>query len=1446
MLTDSIKLNNLWKEKNGWGDTHTNRELFEELYRSFKSISSSDVLTYGHLIPTKSTDEYYGKVIALNETNPIWVYEESSYKKVPIIEKVTSLELSTISNNCDDSFLLLDENGKQIKNIIPFDYSDEGIYNYELKTYKGTVIGFGICDWHLDTNSSILTFNNGIPEDVSAEHPPVISFYKYVGPKGERTYIDAALYDVDNVLFTEGSPVASFTELASKRLDDIWEGWFNTNKFNGTDTTQGIGLQYNLLTNVTNSETGDAVMGWDDNSSAQVVSLLSNKKASCESAKVLFVSQDVEDIDELSFTVEEAGISKVDLETGFLVVETETLGNHKASISTTEEISAVLLVRDNETQAMELYFPRESSIGLTIQLPVFVDLKVLPPHLKLRTLSSYSDEITPQYYGPRVADFVIGSYDDTVSIRSADYIVYNKEGSYLSNALEVKSGNHIFLRDGTYKNNDEALTLKDLYFSGENRSFTKIENASIELQGGVVLQGLDLTDAEIIINCEDSISEIVDCSLGKLTVLNGTLYLRDSVVNELDVEENGKTLVYGTYISTLKCEGGFVAVNGSTVSDLYLDSCIKGSVLNTTNITNVHTWDTTAKLDTSYVTSFDESISETLYPGKVTVPFYRSFTDRIYAQLPDPFDYDEANNEIYLKLDSTYQTIQLNENGELFTRFFTSEEISVPKEIQDSIKTQAEEKGYGHEDTVLETERPVNVSNAIIDLYWSKAGLVNGKIPIDQLPDSVAYGGLSLAGVWSFEEHEGAYPTFDDVDFTAMSDDEYTSLQRGWFWIVKASTHKTVDEDLSEIDDPTYPQAAEDGQSYTAGDWVVFTGISTTKDDDGSETTTNIFEKVDRAYSDPVYSRLPEKAPNTNGTNLDWSLEKGGTGKLELSYLSLAEAIRLINEELWNLSPKAPSSIRTIDVVITEASEDPKKYIEIDTEGSTLVEYLKRDEKEAYDIETATLRFGQKGAHDNLPLEHEFYIDEGYELTIRDDKIAAAVLTGDSSAIQFPLKDVNVEISDPYEKYNLGIKGPSVYKSAEVSGGVDFESQESFTRDYSLSFYLTGLSSTPYQKDVSALIGLSKTPLEFTGHKFYDGSEVVIKQTDKTTTNMASFNNWLHKTRIGSVPYLTKDTGAYLLGSFDVENFLKYNALYKTDSVSVYATFDDEVIEDESLIYIRAVNLKPTWNEDGRVDAKVDWRLELTKLDISTGIHNITIYTKVHSGTNDYEQSVFNFRFNFLNEIPSNVVTVNNGMVPVYGEGVFNGEYTEFEASENKYGELTLTENGWKWPTESYPEKYITYEEVENVDLSTSGLNDYLDGLNYYWRQITFKYELGSIHDLTGFNINIDWSSDAPSINKYTGSLDTNKIKLQVLATSSEAPHKYFQDANSTIESPFFEASFVANEKVLYPGKSNESTRRVTFGRTPVPVDTVFVRVMLREDSNLCIRNITIDPNTSC
>ena len=93
-----------------------------------------------------------------------------------------------------------------------------------------------------------------------------------------------------------------------------------------------------------------------------------------------------------------------------------------------------------------------------------------------------------------------------------------------------------------------------------------------------------------------------------------------------------------------------------------------------------------------------------MLPDANTIPYYTAFGNRVYAKLPDPFEYrttklvtledgsvvEEPCYEIAIKIDG--DTIQLNKKGQLFTRFFTSKEIKFSS--KDLIKTQAEDKGY--------------------------------------------------------------------------------------------------------------------------------------------------------------------------------------------------------------------------------------------------------------------------------------------------------------------------------------------------------------------------------------------------------------------------------------------------------------------------------------------------------------------------------------------------------------------------------------------------------------------------------------------------------------------------------------------------------------------------------------------------------------------------------
>lgn len=1514
MLADSIKTSTLFKNFKGWGSTHEKREVFEELYRAFNSISTGSVLTYGDLLPRVETDQYFQQVknLPYSEPDNLITHRESSYnKEVPLIKKMR-VKLTAISPHCDDAFAVLVD-GEQVKNIIPFDYSDTGIYNYTLETAAGKPIPFGIGDWMLDVNSAILTFNNGVPEGVTGENTPYLTFYQYVGPVGERTYIDASLFDVPSITFSDLNPVAEFTAQLAERLEEIDEGWFNRNQFNGTDLTQGVGLQYCLLTPVVDSATGDVVKGWDDNSNAQVVSQVSHKAARSNSdlVEVLFASEGLTEL-EYSIQVEEPGITKVDLENGFVVVDAQQAGNYNIELYVANKATAVLLVRDNETQEYELYFPRGEA-ELTVQVPTFVDLKLLPPHLKLNSLASYSDEIIPQYYGPRVADFVVASNTDTKSLRSADYIVYNKVDSFLQDAIDASenSGTHIFLRNGTYENDRAQLNLENKHLEGESKIDTLIKNAEVYLSGLTVVEGITFENCNLHITGEDSVAELRNCNLENITIEGGEALIFDSTITgRAVVDANGRCETYNTYIGEYAVEGYIFSV-GSHIHSLEAFSADETSLIDTTVVDYIENFNPKIKLDASYVTKWNEdNVDRKLLPDANTIPYYTAFGNRVYAKLPDPFEYrttklvtledgsvvEEPCYEIAIKIDG--DTIQLNKKGQLFTRFFTSKEIKFSS--KDLIKTQAEDKGYGHADTVLEEERPDTVDDAIVDLYWSKADLVKGKLPIDQLPDSVAYGGLEYVGMWQFEDHEGKYPTFDDIDRSLISDDNYSELQKGWFFIVEASKHVN-DEDGKLLDDPCYPQIAEDGVEFTAGDWIIFNGKATKKVPAGShietvekervnengetetyteevevpdyiDTVYNSFSKLDRAYSDPVYSRLPELAPNSDGRNLAWSVDDGGTGVLRLGKTTLAEAIRLINEQLYSQFPAHPASIRKMSVVIDEeaTTAELKEYIPIDGTVDLDIALQQNETKFAYDSLSGEVVVKQVGIRDELPLEHEFYCGDESVVEIMDtghpiytaygskDSDFEDPLFADATTRYVDKENTIVEVKDPYTKYNLGFKAPSPYKSMVCQGAILLNVEEEddegivtplggkYKLQHTIYYRLSDLKATAYvhEDELAELMGSSKS-VTFDESYFYDMKQSKIDNSPMVgTVNAAALLASMRK--IAGVPVLAGQFD--VVGTFLIKDFAKYGMITKDASVKILATLGGVEMNAEYL----SVKLHLTDSFEGAYDAEVQFKITLDSSIVPWGLNDLVIDCAYQNMGIEKTERVDTF--GSINCIPSfpNIVNYSkknaegetSSSVSSYGTD-FDDNYKE-DIDPQKTAELPVGEFGFGWYTNNwYPVSFNTYNDPVLKQVDLAGSVGYGVGGTPY-RYVTYHFSLDEVRDLTGLTVKVDWGKE-PKVDPFSGIL--KDVRLGVLVRSVEGgmdENINFMDANKAV-GIFYEADFSKpSDGILYPGKSDVNNRRVTFGRRPRPVKDIYVRIGLPFGSEAFIKGINLDTSIDC
>lgn len=1436
MLTNDIKTNTLWKNYKGWGSTHSEREVFEELYRAYNKVSSNAVLTYGNLLPKIKTDEFYSDVKSLTSTNDTLYYEESNFKKVPLIKKYTDLKLTAISSNCNHAFAILDEKGNQIENIIPYDYSDTGLYNITLKTQEGIEVAWGNYDWLVDTNSSLLTFNNGIPEGISSTTPPLLTFYQYAGPVGERHYIDATLFDIENVEFPSYKPVKEFTSQVSNFLDNVEEKFFSKYKFNGTDTTQGIGLQYEILSNVVETSSNDPIKGYDDNSNAQVVSVLSHKTGTAENLDVQFVSEGIQDGNYVvSVTeAEHSNVVKIDIDDGFFVVAGEP-GTYTITVSESNKIYAALLVKDNKTQAFELFYPRED-LKLTIKLPTFVDLIKLPPHLKFTSLNSYTDHITPQYYGPRVADFVIAADETTESSRSADFVVYNKTNFYLSDAFAATTAPHIFIRNGEYKNSSATFVIDNAKtISGETTNDTIISNSTIQITSenclieNITFKKCSITASSLSCfkNCkfedstvsvdEDSKTSSVtfeNCSIEDVAVgnqaqffnsyvVNATIrgeasFFSTSISNKCDLDR-GKVNIYSSYIKEFDVNQGEFFVNSSHIGTLNVLEAEKTSVLGTTNIDYVEALPETIKIDSSYVTKFADTIKKSVYPGNNTVPFYNSFENRVYATLPAPFGYDEETNELQLKLDSIKYTLFINEKGELQSRFSSSTEITL--ENVANFKTQIEDRYNEHADTTLSTDKPANLDEALIDLYWSKADLKNGKVPIDQLPDSVAYGGLQFVGMWSFEDSLGKYPTFENCDMSFASDDDYTALQNGWFFIVSASKME---------DDPVYPQTAEDNEVWTAGDWIIYSSGKWTK--------------LDRSYSDPVYSRLPELAVKTGAENSQWSIEDGGTGLLQLSYKSLAEAIRLINDELLKLSPDRPASVQEIGFTVDEenTTASKQKYFEVGN-GLQLNQITQLEPSECWNGNNKKkVYFKQIGFEGSeLPLEQVFYCGEKSNITVYDE---ASDISENCDITRF----------DPYQKYRLGFRTPTVMKAAEVSGYINL-GQGTFNIDHDIHVSQYQLQKSAFVTDDTSTLEGDSTHLSIKERLFYKFDDYTINQCKSDTVNLRALNTVLAANRNGGYGCLLPETK--VTGTFIITNFTKYGTVSTDAKVELKALYGEET---ECPVEITSQLLKLTNADEQVYDLSVEFvvtlpnvvydkqdltvKAQATNFEVSSLWTNVLVLKDV---------MIFD-----TTQVPEIVESAGNVIYPSLGAtwtSQFGGIYSSKNYSQvYSYPEVVYGKDGYGWPDEvAYVANFGIFENNTYNAVERNGTQIG----NKLYRFVTFKKEFSEIKDLCGFNVNIDWGTRLPEINALSGTYED--VKLQVCVRSTESKNETLLDGNKAVP-VFFEAELTQGEACNYPGKSDANNRRITFGRKPIPIQTIYVRIGIPYGTNLHVKDVTI------
>jgi hypothetical protein len=177
----------LFKSLLGYGDTGVDNDgTLKEWYQEFISarplVFSNQIWAEVDKIPITAPSLAAGEI-----SGPIKYVENALM--VPVDEGLAG-QLALLSKDC---FHLED-----LKNSVPLNFGVGGTYIYTI-TYQdpdnpGTpliksngdpqTLAFGVGDWFVDNGSGILQFYGGMPQGISRDNPPFISYYKYVGKSG--------------------------------------------------------------------------------------------------------------------------------------------------------------------------------------------------------------------------------------------------------------------------------------------------------------------------------------------------------------------------------------------------------------------------------------------------------------------------------------------------------------------------------------------------------------------------------------------------------------------------------------------------------------------------------------------------------------------------------------------------------------------------------------------------------------------------------------------------------------------------------------------------------------------------------------------------------------------------------------------------------------------------------------------------------------------------------------------------------------------------------------------------------------------------------------------------------------------------------------------------------------------------------------------------------------
>src|SRR5574344_208329 len=531
-LNEAQKLTSLYKGSLGVANTRTNREFFEEALRSSFTVKPTQLWKYGDLIPGKgSEDSEIDKIKKLSKDDNIYTYRLDESNVVQLIKYYKDVSFSVIDAGTKKSFVLL-ENNEPIKGVIPFNYYKD-VYNYTLKTSAGVEIPFGVGDWVFDTNSGVLTFYGDVPDSVSVDNPPKISFYKYIGGYGFRNDMqgyEGALIPLSNIdiasgtfAFTTGYGSQSLQHCIIEQANKVADGFVKSYGWDGSDNNIGVATGFEVMTPLIYSSSKDKVKGYDDSNDSNIQVLLtkayvSEKSADAYAPTILYVSNKfpvgkhffsiIEKEDGTGAYISLDGGKKSDYvlnsvirldgpDDGFVVIET-SIGYEAKDYSFTTDLDSIRdstgvttagLFEGSIKDGKYLPFISKESSTFDFSFPIVAITGQIPPSITLNAnqLDLLEDSITPDYYGPRIHSVVVAESSQQ-SVKSADFVVKNSEGYYVNDILkriEEKYSKNlqggIYFRTGTYKlnssiNKDFIDLGNPLIIQGEDRESTIIDS----------------------------------------------------------------------------------------------------------------------------------------------------------------------------------------------------------------------------------------------------------------------------------------------------------------------------------------------------------------------------------------------------------------------------------------------------------------------------------------------------------------------------------------------------------------------------------------------------------------------------------------------------------------------------------------------------------------------------------------------------------------------------------------------------------------------------------------------------------------------------------------------------------------------------------------------------------------------------------------------------------